>query len=108
MTAILDHYLQWNEAGTWYPSQLRVLAKRLQDKQENDMHEVSQRRHVEQHQEKTCNAVKNERKGALASLLRKSDTGVPSVHKAGIALREQMQQAAGLLATSPISRVQSR
>ena len=68
------------------------------------MHEVAQRRNVEEQHEQTCQATNNEREGGLGLLPRASGTVVPSVRKTGIALREQMRQDGGLLAANPRSK----
>ena len=102
--SILDYYGRWENDEVPYPSQLQSSAKRLADEMAADETERAARRVTAQIQAQTIQQNNNLREGTLGLLPPARGVGVPSIHEAGRALRQQMANASSLLGQNPSSQ----
>ncbi|KAL9189067.1 LOW QUALITY PROTEIN: hypothetical protein ACHAXT_011557 [Thalassiosira profunda] len=99
--ALLDHYSNWNQATTPYPTQLQVLALRLHDEWYGVVQEQTQRRNTARQLEESRQEANDASEGALGLLPRARGSEVPSLPRADAVSRSQAQEAASLLAQNP-------
>ena len=99
--SILDYYGRWENDEVPYPTQLNSSAKRLADEMTAGQTERAGRRVTAQMQAQTIQQNNNLREGTLGLLPPARGVGVPSIHEASRALRQQMASASSLLGQNP-------